>query len=113
MSGQLPTVVAHLDLLRDAGFDTVRLPVAWSHHASARPPFVISPRLFATVDEIVLAALERNLSVVVDVHRYDDLCANPAVHRQQFLALWTQIAERYADTPSTVKLELLNEPQQC
>ena len=71
---------------------------------------MITPRLFSAVDEMVLAALDRNLSVVIDVHHYDELCADPAVHRQRYLALWTQIAERYADSPSTVRFELLNEP---
>ena len=110
---RLPVAVEHLDVIRDVGFDTVRLPVAWSHHASSRPPFVISPRLFAAVDEMVLGALERNLSVVVDVHHYDELSADPAAHRPRFLALWAQIAERYADSPSTVRFELLNEPHLC
>jgi endoglucanase len=109
----LPVLVDHLDVIRDAGFDTVRLPVAWSHRASAHPPFAISPRLLSAVDEMVLAALDRDLSVVVDVHHYDELCADPAAHRKRFLALWTQIAERYADSPSTVRFELLNEPHRC
>jgi hypothetical protein len=34
----------------------------------------------------------------------------PRTHRRRFLALWTQIAERYAELPSTVRFELLNEP---
>jgi endoglucanase len=88
----LPVLVDHLDVIRDAGFDTVRLPVAWSHRASAHPPFAISPRLLSAVDVMVLAALDRDLSVVVDVHHYDELCADPAAHRKRFLALWTQIA---------------------
>jgi endoglucanase len=110
---RLTVVVDHLDVIRDAGFDTVRLPVAWSHHASPHPPFAISPRLFTAVDEMVLGALERNLSVVVDVHHYGELCADPAAHRQRFLALWTQIAERYAASPPTMSFELLNEPHLC
>ena len=107
---RLAVVVDHLDVIRDAGFDTVRLPVAWSHHASVRPPFNISPRFLTVVDEMVRGALERDLSVVVDVHHFDELCADPATQRKRFLALWTQIAERYAELPSTVRFELLNEP---
>ena len=109
---RLPIVVDHLDVIRDAGFDTVRLPVAWSHHAAARAPFDISPLLFAAVDTMILGALDRDLSVVVNVHHYDELSVDPVAHRGRFLALWTQVAERYAALPPTVRFELLNEPHQ-
>lgn len=107
---RLPVVVGHLDVIRDAGFDTVRLPVAWSQHAAVDAPFDIAPGFVAAVDEMVLGALERDLGVVVNVHHYDELCADPAGHRERFLALWNQIGERYAELPSTVRFELLNEP---
>ena len=55
-------------------------------------------------------ALECDLSVVLNVHHYDELCVDPAAHRERFLALWCQVAERYAALPSTVRFELLNEP---
>jgi endoglucanase len=101
-----------LDVIRDAGFDTVRFPVAWSQQAAERVPFTIRPTLFAAVDDMVAGALERDLEVVVDVHHYDELCAHPAAHHDRFLALWTQIGERYAELPPTVRFELLNEPHQ-
>jgi endoglucanase len=107
---RLPVDLDRLDVIRDAGFDTVRLPTAWSEHALSRAPFDISPQFFAAVDGLVLGALERDLSVVVNVHHHEDVCAQPAAHRRRYLALWTQIADRYADLPSTVTFELLNEP---
>ncbi len=100
----------HLSAIRDAGFDTVRLPVAWSKHAAQTAPFEISPAFFAEVDRLIDAALARELEVVIDVHHYDDLCVDPDAHRERFLALWAQIGERYAGLPTTVVFELLNEP---
>ncbi len=88
----------------------MRLPVAWSKHASTSAPFDIEPGFFAAVDELVYAAVERNLDVIVDIHHYDELCADPAAQRDRFLALWTQIGARYAELPPTVRFELLNEP---
>ncbi len=102
--------VGHLDVIADAGFDTVRIPVAWSKHASAAAPFEIPPALFAAVDRIVDGALERDLEVVLNVHHYDELCADPTAHRDRFLALWSQVAARYATLPTTARFELLNEP---
>jgi endoglucanase len=102
--------VGHLDVIQDAGFDTVRIPVAWSKHTSASVPFEIRPAFLAEVDALIDAALERELEVVIDVHHYDELCADPDGHRDRFLALWTQIGERCAELPATVVFELLNEP---
>ena len=108
----LPVDVAHLDVIRAAGFDTVRIPVAWSKHASATVPFGIDPDFFATVDGLLDGAVERGLEVIVDIHHYDELCSDPAGQHDRFLALWAQIGARYAGLPATVRFELLNEPHQ-
>jgi endoglucanase len=101
----------HFDVIAAAGFDTVRLPVRWSGHAATTPPFTIDGEFFDAVDETVDRALARGLEVVVDLHHYDELCADPAGHADRFVALWSQIAERWADRPPTVHFELLNEPR--
>lgn len=101
----------HFDAIAAAGFDTVRLPVRWSGHAATTPPFTIDGEFFDAVDETVDQALARRLEVVVDLHHYDELCADPAGHADRFIALWHQIAERWADRPPTVYFELLNEPR--
>ncbi len=102
--------ISHLDVIRDAGFDTVRIPVAWSKHAATTVPFEIRAAFFGEVDVLIDAALERGLEVVIDVHHYDELSLDPEAHRERFLALWTQIGKRYAGLPPTVRFELLNEP---
>ncbi len=101
----------HFDLLRAAGFDTVRLPVRWSAHADGSPPYRIDPAFAGLVDRAVDAALRRDLTVVVNVHHYDELGVSPAAHADRFLALWRQIAGRYAGHPDRLCLELLNEPR--
>ncbi|MEV7099749.1 glycoside hydrolase family 5 protein [Amycolatopsis sp. NPDC051045] len=101
----------HFDELAKAGFDTVRLPVRWSAHAEALPPYSIDPAFFQRVDAGVGAALGRGLQVVVNVHHYHELCTAPDEHLPRFLALWRQIASRYADHSGRLCFELLNEPR--
>jgi endoglucanase len=101
----------HVDLIAAAGFDTVRLPVRWSGHAAVTPPFAIDREFFGAVDATVDLALARGLEVVVDLHHYPELCADPARHADRFVALWSQIAERWMHRPETVHFELLNEPR--
>jgi endoglucanase len=100
----------HFDVVREAGFDTVRLPVKWSAHSGRRAPYTIADELFDRVDWAVRAALRRGLDVVLDVHHFDELCADPDRHTHRFLALWLQIAQRYADLGGELWFELLNEP---
>lgn len=95
---------------RQAGFDHVRLPVRFSAHAMAGPPYTIDRDFFARVDWAVGQALSNGLSVIVDFHYDPELVKAPDEHRAQFLAIWRQIAERYADRPASVAFEILNEP---
>jgi endoglucanase len=100
----------YFDLIKEAGFDFVRLPVRWNTHAGESSPYTIDPAFFARVDEIVNGASERNLAVIVDFHHYEELALDPWGHKDRFLAIWQQIAEHYQDHPSNVLFELLNEP---
>ena len=103
-------VPRRFDLIAEAGFDSVRLPVRWSAYAAAEPPYAIDERLFARVDRAVARARRVGLRTVIDVHDYEALMRDPEGHRARFLALWEQIASRYADEPPSLLFELLNEP---
>jgi endoglucanase len=108
---ELPLDERYFDEVAEAGFDTVRLPVRWSAHAEAAPPYSIDPAFFERVDAGVDSALRRDLNVVVNVHHYHEFCAEPEAHRPRFLALWQQIAARYAGHSGRLCFELLNEPR--
>lgn len=100
----------HLDRIAAAGFDAVRLPVRWSAHAETRPPHAISAALLARVDEVAHAALERGLTVIVNVHHYEELMADPDRHEPRLEAIWRQLAAHYQGWPEGLVFELVNEP---
>ena len=100
----------YFQAVKDAGFDSVRIPVRWSAHAMNEPPYTIDPDFFSRVDWAVNCALSRNLPAILNIHHYNELNSDPAGHKDRFLALWKQIAERYKDCPDTLLLEPLNEP---
>ena len=102
---------AHLDVIREAGFDAVRLPVRWSAHAAATAPYSLDPTFTVGVDRLVAAALDRGFRVIVDLHHYDELQQDPHGHAERFAALWEQLAAHYAQQPPALWLELLNEPR--
>ena len=101
---------AYFQLIKDAGFDSVRIPIRWSAHAAPAEPYTIEPAFFERVDWAVDQALSRGLLAVINVHHYEEIAADPAGHRERFLALWRQIAERYQAYPPDLLFEVLNEP---
>jgi endoglucanase len=98
------------DLVKEGGFSSIQLPTKWSAHAAREAPFAIDGDFFARVDWAVDNALRRGLSIVVNMHHYDELFEDVAGERDRFTALWEQIADRYKDRPAQVVLEPLNEP---
>jgi endoglucanase len=100
----------HLLAVKAAGFDFIRLPVCWSAHAERSVPYTIDGALFERVDRVIEEAIRRDLTVILDVHHYRELQRNPSRHTARFLALWRQIARRYATSSDRLLFELLNEP---
>ena len=100
----------YFQLVKDAGFDSIRLPVRWNTHALESPPYTIQPLFFERVDWAVGNALSRGLVVILDFHHFTDYMDCAACQRSRFLALWEQIADHYRDYPPELLFELLNEP---
>jgi len=96
--------------IKDAGFDSVRLPVKWSAHAQETAPYTIDPMFFERVVWAIDQALANRLNIIVNVHHYNEVDAAPEEHLPRLEGLWRQIAARYKDRPRAVVFELLNEP---
>jgi endoglucanase len=71
---------------------------------------VIDPSFLSRVKSIVDLNLAQGLKVVLNVHHFDELYADPAGQTQRFLAIWRQLAHAFGDTDERVVFELLNEP---
>jgi len=93
-----------------AGFEAIRLPVAWSNHTTRRAPHTIDESVFRRVDEIIEAALAEDLKVILDVHHFYQLMTDPDRHQDHLDDIWRQISERYKGWPDGLIFEFLNEP---
>jgi endoglucanase len=101
----------YFKIIKDAGFDSVRIPIRWSSHALKEPPYTIDKAFFDRVDWAVKNAIKNKLYVIVNIQHYGELMNEPNANSERFLALWKQIAEHYKNYPDSVLLEPLNEPQ--
>jgi endoglucanase len=100
----------YFELIADAGFNSVRIPVRWSAHAGTTPPYTLDKAFLARVDWAVDQALSRGLVAIVNIHHYHELMETPEAHKDRFLAIWKQLSEHYRNHPERLYFEVLNEP---
>ena len=108
------------DKVVEAGFQSVRLPVRWSNHASLDAAAQIDEGFGKRVDAIIDELLKRHLTVIVNMHHYrqldgdsldsGEMPVDPRLLQVRFLNMWSQIAVRYRDKPANLVFELYNEP---
>lgn len=102
----------YFEIIKSAGiFDHIRIPTRWNTHALKEAPYTIDPEYMQRVDWAVSQALKRGFYVVLNMHYFDELAANPPKNKDEFIALWSQIAEHFKDYPDNLYLEIYNEPQ--
>jgi len=111
----------YFSLIKQAGFDHIRLPVSWAGYADVNEPYLIPDddptiesdeynSIWERVDWAIDQAEANDLMIVVNMHHYDALHADLDGEIPRFLAMWEQISERLAGAGDHVVLELLNEP---
>ena len=97
-------------IAKDAGFNSIRLPVRWDNDASGSN--VSSSRLAGVKADIELA-LAQGMVVIVNFHHHGISSKYSTSEKERFVGMWTQVAkelDKYGD--DEVVLEILNEPHE-
>jgi endoglucanase len=63
----------YFQIIKEAGFDSVRIPIRWSAHAQDQAPFAINEEFFQRMDGAIDQALAQKLVVVINVHHYEEI----------------------------------------
>jgi endoglucanase len=100
----------YFKMIKDAGFNHVRIPIHPYRSAMDTVNYTINPNFFTNLDWAVKNALAAGLLVIIDQHEYNSMARNPLGKRDMFLSMWQQIADHYKDYPNEVLFEVLNEP---
>lgn len=98
--------------VKDAGFNTVRIPTTWYNHCDSS--WNIDKEWMDRVQEVVDYAYNNDMYVILNVHHenwnftsYD----NESKARKIEKTLWTQIAKRFIDYDEHLIFEGMNEPR--
>lgn len=107
-----PWVADHFRIIAELGFQHIRLPVRWepADRSMATAPYTVSPTFLEQIKEVVDAALENDLHIIVNMHHHEALYEDPAGQKERFLSQWYQIADYFKDYPDLLLFEVMNEP---
>lgn len=110
--GAVETTQECIDGMKDAGFNTVRVPVYWGNMMEDDGKYKINQEYFDRVGEVIDYCRKDGLYVVINIHHYDEfLIKNKSKDEVLEITenLWTQIAEEYKDYSDYVIFEGFNE----
>jgi len=91
----------HFRLIKEGGFDTVRINLHPFRHMAPAGEHALSSSWLKVLDWAVEQALKNDLMVILDLHEYNAMGKDPQGNRAKFLAFWSQIAPRYRHASST------------
>ncbi len=100
----------YFQMIKEAGFSTIRVNL--TPFAYMDGSFTISSTWLETLDWVVKKGLEAKLMIILDMHEYEAMAADPVAKEGMFLSVWKQLASRYKGQPNDVLFEVLNEPNQ-
>ena len=104
--------------MKEAGFNSIRIPVAWSNMMDESDgEYTISEDYFNRVEEIMNYAFNERMYVIINIHfdggwwaRFGSL---DSIEREEamkkYKAMWTQIANRYKEYSDYLIFESANE----
>lgn len=127
MWGNPVTTPELIQLLKDGGFNGIRVPVTWAHHIIDDETMQISPYWLDRVQEIVDYIISRDMICILNVHHdtrgFSE--TNPTIEggmqwltctiseydltTKRFQLLWKQIAERFKEYGTNLIFESFNE----
>lgn len=117
--GQPKTTQAMIDGMKAAGFDTIRIPVAWMTNATHlyEGDYTIDTDYMDRVEEVVRYARKAGMYVIINDH-WDggwygmfgsESAETRALAMEAYKGMWQQIAERFRDYSDYLIFESANE----
>jgi len=100
----------HFRLLKEAGFSSVRINLQPFRRMNAANSYALGDSWFEVLDWAIRQAQAHDLRVILDLHEYNSLGADPVTNKVKFLAFWRQLSAHCQGAPDSVLFEVLNEP---
>lgn len=115
--GQPVTTQEMIDGMKAAGFDSLRIPVAWSNMMANDGTYTINENYFNRVETVLNYALNADMYVIINIHYDSGWWARFGSKTEQerkdamtkYKTMWTQIANRFNEYSDRLIFESANE----
>ena len=110
--GAVVTTQEVIDGMKNAGFNTVRIPVYWGNMMENDGTYTINEDYIDRIQEIVDYCMKDDLYAVINIHHFDEFIIrrnDPENCKRIFDTLWKQIAEHFKDYGDKLVFEGFNE----
>lgn len=101
----------NFEIIKEAGFNSVILPVAWSYYANQDAPYEMDLIFLDSISTVIDRLIARNLNVVLYFDDYPELNDEPRLHQERFLAIWDQVADYLNGKPDQLLFGIYMNPQ--
>ncbi len=110
--GAVETTQKIIDGMKNAGFNTIRIPVFWGNMMANDGTYTISDAYINRVKEIVDYCRNAGVYTVINIHHFDEFIIRRNTKEKSaeiFKRIWTQIAEKFKDYSDYLMFEGFNE----
>ena len=103
-----------IDMVKNEGFNVLRVPVTWDWSTGEGPDYTISEAWMDRVEEVVNYGLDNDMYVILNIHHetwhdpYEDKYEEIS---DRLKKVWTQIGTRFKDYDEHLIFEGMNEPR--
>lgn len=104
-----------IDDIKEAGFNSVRIPVSWHNHVDEE--YKISEPWLDRVQEVVNYAYDNGMYVILNIHHdnNENFLYPDSAHLEQSIdyvtTVWEQLCERFGEYDQHLVFEAMNEPR--
>lgn len=109
------TTAEMLQDIKEAGFNSVRIPVSWHNHVDEN--WQISEAWLNRVQEVVDYAYDNGMYVILNIHHdnSEEFLYPDSAHLEQSIGyvttIWKQLGQRFQDYDEHLIFECMNEPR--
>ncbi|OUM60103.1 glycoside hydrolase family 5 protein, partial [Piromyces sp. E2] len=109
--GNPVTTESMIKAIKSYGFNSVRIPVAWSNLMSQN--YVINSQLLKRVEEVVNYVVKNNMYAIINIHRDNDWFENFVTSESEsfkkYESIWNQVSQYFQKFDEHLIFESLNE----
>lgn len=111
------TTERHIQMIKEAGFNAIRIPVSWHNHLSDRENYTISQPWLDRVTEIVDCCMDNDMYVIINIHHDNntEFLYPSGEYLDQSVsyvtAIWAQLSEHFKEYDEHLIFNGMNEPR--